>query len=123
MHNLDVWILQLNSSGEARICNKKSDVKIHQLGGGSHSDETLNARLRDMSTPGEREVLQLRAFVRQHFKGTIIDQGPLKVCMCQFGTACDELLDVNSTETFLVSNINVSKLVTVISYEADAPAS
>ena len=43
--------------------------------------------------------------------------------MFQFGTACDELLDVSSTETFLVSNINVSKLVTVINYEADAPAS
>ena len=74
MHNLDVWILQLNSLGEARICSIKiSDVKIHQLGGGSHGDETLNARLRDMSTPDEREVLQLRAFVRQHFKGTVID--------------------------------------------------
>ena len=124
MHNLDVWILQLNSLGEARICSIKiSDVKIHQLCGGSHGDESLNALLRDMFTPGEREMLQLRAFLRQHFKGPIIDQGPLKVCMCQFGTACDELLDVNSTETFLVSNINVSKLVTVISYEADAPAS
>ena len=74
MHNLDVRILHLNSLGEAGICSIKiSDVKIHQLGGGSHGDETLNALLRDMSTPDEREVLQLRAFVRQHFKGTVID--------------------------------------------------
>ena len=45
MHNLDVWILQLNSLGKAGICSMKisqiSDVKIHQLCGGSHGDESL----------------------------------------------------------------------------------
>ena len=124
MHNLNVRILLLNSYGEARIievvCEMK-DIQILQLSGGG--DESFHALLGHISTPSEREMLQRRAVVRQHSKGDIIDLGVSKVCMCQLGTRCDEMLDVIATEPKTAINPKMNELGTVHCYDVTALAS
>ena len=99
MHNLNVRILLLNSYGEARIievvCEMK-DIQILQLSGGG--DESFHALLGHISTPSEREMLQLRAVVGQQSEGVVIDLGSLKACMFQLRTRCDQVLDVIAAE-------------------------
>ena len=61
--------------------------------------------------------------MRQQSKGDIIDFGVSKVCMCQLGTRCDEMLDVIAAEPKTAINPNVSELGTVLCYDVTALAS
>ena len=75
---------------------ESSDIQILELEG--DTDESLHALFGDIATTGEREMLQLRAVVRQQSKGVVIDLGSLKACMFQLRTRCDQVLDVNAAE-------------------------
>ena len=110
-------ILLLNSHGKAMTnVDNTPDIQILELGGGDH--KSFHALLGDIPTPIERETLQLRAVVRKQYEGGIINLGPLKACMFQLGTSCDQMLDVNAAELYTELNIKMSELVTVLCYEA-----